>query len=193
MVQTAFNPLMECPLRVFPPVYEMHFNQFRWCRLTEVCELVPANARAAGVRFAPSAEELVSRFAALIKCNRKIENLTPAQNRKALKKIFRYSEDGSTLCGKEVPMSGNKMPPYGRFELDISTPYLNSLFVTEEWTSDTLRAIRLGAVAAVHFLDHAQKIDVRLGFPPKENERKGNVTLSGKTVGIVYKIPQCVQ
>ena len=58
------------PLIIKPPVYELTLNFWNWCKLTEICALVPGLARVAEVDFNPTPEELVSRFVALVRPNR---------------------------------------------------------------------------------------------------------------------------
>ncbi|HUC31515.1 MAG TPA: hypothetical protein VMR99_02385 [Candidatus Paceibacterota bacterium] len=147
-----------------PPVYELMLGFWRWCKLSEICAVVPGVARIAGNDFAPSPEVLVQRFAALVRPNIIPPHIEGAGKESKAKKIFRYSLTGGELYGPEVPLSehGQSLPPYRPFALGVGTPYPNGLFVPEGWAIDTLKAIRLGAIAAADFGD------VKIGFSPRE-------------------------
>jgi hypothetical protein len=156
------------PVAVTPPVYEIPINMWRWCKLEEVCAIVPGVAKLGENDFAPSPEELVSKFAALIRLNRLPDHMTSEAKERLKKKIFRYATpDGKGLGGTEVPLIAdgrdpNLAPPYAKFELDIGVPYPTGLFVPEGWVLDTLKLIRRGAVYAA---DYGK--DGIAGFYPK--------------------------
>ena len=137
------------PLVVMPPVYKLSVGFWRWCKLKEVCVIVPALAHCAGNDFEPTPEGLINRFAALVRPNRIPDGVTPRTDW-VRKKIFRYSPDGKAFWGTGVGIS-HTVPPHTPFSLGIGTPYPEGLFVPEGWVIDTLRAIRLGAVAAGDF------------------------------------------
>lgn len=178
---------------VMPPVYELELGFWRWCKLKEICAIIPDIARIAEIDFAPTPEELVSRFAALVRFNRGpnfslFENISQEERIKMKKKIFRYSKDGTNLWGTEVPIT-QPQPPYVPFQLDIETPYPKELFVPEGWVIDTLKAIRLGAVAAADF----EERKVKVGFPPAKSDRN-LITLEGSMGGVaLVKLPECVR
>ena len=161
------------PLVIKPPVYELSINFWNWCKLTEVCALVPELARVAEIDFNPTPEELVSRFAALVRPNRIPDHISEEAKERRKKKIFRYSEAGNGFSGTEVPMSGPDAPPYVPFQLSIETPYPETLFVPEGWAIDVLYAIRRGAVCAAWW------DDIQVGFPPRESGRE-LINLGGK-------------
>jgi len=165
-------------LVIMPQVYELHIGlPWRWCKLREICEIVPTLARVNGINFAPTPEDLVSRFAALAHTNKPVEGVSLQGKRK---KIFRYSF-GKSFSGKEVPTDGPSLPPYAPFNLDIKTPYPKNLFVQENWAFNTLKAIRRGIIAAVDFGDR------KIGFSPR-----GAIVLEGNTDMLIMKIPDCV-
>lgn len=141
------------PLIVMPPAYEIPapFGGY-WCKLKDICELVPQIAKLAGNKFNPTPEELVSRFAALTRLNK-----TAWPDQKKVK-VFRYSKDGNDFWGTDVPLDyGIKTFRHPDdslcFKLDIRLPYQKKLFVTEEWARATLNAVRRGAVDAVDYGD----------------------------------------
>lgn len=142
------------PLKVMPPVYQLFF--WNWCRLNEVCDIVPDLAATAGNEFRPGPDDLVRRFAALVRLNRLPEDAAKNAPRK---KIFRYSVDGSSFAGTEV-LSDLGLREKNVFRLDIASPYPPGLFVPVGWVQDTLSAIRLGSVQAVQAGSHI------IGFGP---------------------------
>ncbi|MDE2001848.1 MAG: hypothetical protein KGI60_04780 [Patescibacteria group bacterium] len=145
------------PLIVLPPVYELPFRMWRWCRLSEVCAAVPANARLAGMRFKPTPEELVSNFAELVRLNLVPDGIKDTKHEPEPVKVFRYSVDGEGMSGTYVPLDILKNsrivhthPRPSPFQLDIPTPYPRRLFVRSDWALDTLAAIRRGATQIRH-------------------------------------------
>ncbi len=151
------------PVMVVPPVYLLpSIGLWRWCKLGDVCDLVPNVAMLAGNTYAPSLEELVRDFAALVRHNVAPEG-SPAEKPPG-KKMFRYSFGGD-LRATEVLSLGqtNTDPPYVQFKLD--DPLSRDMFIPEGWARDVLRAIHGGAVAAVQW-------DNRLvGFPEDKQKR----------------------
>lgn len=175
---------IEGHVRVMPPVYEIEFGQWRWCKLGEVCEVVWALREVTELNFTPTATELVSRFAALVRPNRLPKDVDGEK-----KKIFRYSRDGISFWGTEVPQT-HPAPPYIPFKLDIEAPYPPDLFVPEGWAIDTLNAVRRGCVAAADFGKQ------RVGFGAMQpGQRLSCIVLDGpKFEGMVlFKFPDCVQ
>ncbi len=180
---------IRAPLVILPPVYELPSGFFRrWCKLTEVCMVAHQLATATGTGFMPTPAELVSRFAALVRPNR-LPKGVPEEKREGMerKKIFRFSQDGTTFSGTEVPTTHPEQPPYTHFALTIDVPYPATLFVTERWADETLSAIRSGAVAA------ADLGTVKFGFRPR-GSRKSPIHLGGSVDGGMYclAIPDCV-
>lgn len=173
------------PLVVLPPVYELTFGFWRWCKLTEVCAVIPELSRIAETHFSPTPEELVSKFAALVRLNKIPDHIKEENREKHKKKLFRFSENGTGFLATPVPLSGFEAPPYAPFELSIGTPYPPELFVPEEWAADTLMAIRKGAVSAVDF------DGLLIGFPPRES-RRDTIHLGGKHKTALIKIPDRV-
>ncbi len=188
------------PLMISPPSYELMFgfmaNIQRWCKLSDVCDLVPELTRIAETDFKPTPEDLVSRFASLMRNNkipgglRKIELENQHQTERADRprsktKIFRYSLDGTGFSGTTIPTEGFQAPPYAPFFLPIETPYPKTLFVPEEWAVDTLYAIRRGAVAAADFGE------TQVGFPPRTSKSE-IIHLGGKREMFLVKLPECV-
>lgn len=149
-----FNPSVNTV--VMPQVYDLSFHLWRWCRLTDVCAIVPDLAARVGVEFTPTPELLVSRFAPLVKpCTTCIgeEVLTPnGCERPKGRKLFRYSLNGDAIHAVEV-LDGRSGPPYTPFRLDLDLPYPEDLFVPEGWVIDTLKCVGRGAVAAVYRFD----------------------------------------
>ena len=178
------------PVIVMPPVYELPIHFWRWCKLNEICVIIPDLANFAGVEFAPTPEDLVSRFAGLVRLNRIPDHIPVEKREEFKKKIFRYSQDGNSFWGTEVPIAGSvppgTYPPYVDFRLEIGVPYPKELFVPEGWAIDTLRAIRMGSVAAVD-LD-----GMKIGFPPANSNRE-LIHLEGKKGLCLVKLPKCVQ
>ena len=174
------------PVIIKPPVYELTLNFWNWCKLSDVCELVPQLAKLADVDFEPSPEELVSRFAALVRLNRIPDRVPQEKREERKKKIFRFSVDGSGFWGQEVPLTGLGAPPYVPFFLPLERPYPKTMFVPEGWAIDTLYAVRRGAIAAAEWGD-----DVRVGFPPRDSGRD-LVNLGRKGARYFVKVPDCV-
>lgn len=133
------------PVVVMPPVWALSFNEGHWCELSEVCALVPEIYIDGNLTFTPTPEQLVSKFAALIRPNGPGLKQVPGRERP---KLFRYSEDGTSLRDTMVPVAANAAPPHVSFELCIGAPYPESLFVPAGWSMDTLLAVRSGAVSA---------------------------------------------
>jgi hypothetical protein len=173
------------PLVIKPRVYELTLNFWNWCKLTEVCELVPGLAQIAEVDFNPTPEELISRFAALVRPNRIPDHVPQEKREERKKKIFRYSMDGMGLSGARVPTDGMNAPPYAPFQLPIETPYPETMFVPEGWAIDTLYAIRRGAVAA------AEWDGTQVGFPPRTSNGPA-IHLGGKDGLFLARMPACV-
>jgi len=160
------------PVVVMPPVYELSLGAFgpcRWCKLKEVCAVVPGLALLSRMDFSPTPEQLINRFVALVR---------PVFR----KKMFRYSLSGNEVFEQEVPIR-NEVPPYFPFNLGLGITHLNEMFVPEDWVVDTLRAIRRGAVAAVDFGDVG-----KIGFPPA-NTRRIPFLLEGSPETIVVRSP----
>jgi len=151
------------PIVVVPAVYLLPVVGFwRWCKLGEICDLVPNVAMVAGNTYVPSLEELVRHFAALVR-----HNVLPKGNSNEKppgKKMFRYSF-GTDLRATEVPNHGRTStdPPYAPFKLD--DPLSREVFVPEGWARDTLRAIHAGAVAAAQFDSQL------IGFPAEKDKQ----------------------
>ena len=169
-----------------PPVYELPIHFWRWCKLNEICAIIPDLARLNGIEFAPTPEDLVSRFAGLVRLNRIPDHIPVEKKEEFKKKIFRYSRDGNGFWGTEVPITNRKAPPYIDFRLDIEIPYPKELFVPEGWVIDTLKAIRLGAIAAVDF------DGTKIGFPPANSDRE-LIHLEGKRMLALIRVPECVR
>lgn len=173
---------IEGHIRVMPPVYEIELGMWRWCKLDEVCEVVRGLREVTDTDFKPTPEDLVSRFASLVRPNRLPEGSKETEK----KKIFRYSKDGVRFWGTEVS-TAHPAPPYVPFQLDIGTPYPSGLFVPEGWALDTLKAVRQGAVAAADFGKF------KLGFRAMKNgQRLTCITLEGNFEGLI-RFPDCVQ
>jgi len=174
------------PLKVLPPVYRASFGMWRWCKLTEICAVIPGLVKVAEIRYNPTPEELVFHFAALTRLTRLPEHLVKEEADKRKKKIFRYSKDGMSLWGTEVPMA-SPMPPYEPFELQIGVPYPPGLLVPEGWAIDTLNAILQGAVAAADWGGNL------VGFRPR-NDHRSLISLGGRRDSLtVGKVPECVR
>jgi hypothetical protein len=151
---------VENPLIVMPPVYEMPMQFWRWCRLTDVCEIAVNVSGIMGPVYRPTPEELVRNFAVLTRRNQgfKSDPLGPNPNAqvaaKLNPKLFRYTVDGLHLMVKEVMNNNSRHtdPPYADFRLDgVSYPYPDPLYVPEGWALDTLRAVRQGAICAMQW------------------------------------------
>lgn len=113
------------PVVVMPAVHELRLGlRWRWCRLTDVVDVVPGVARIVGVDYRPSPAELVHDFAALVRPNRPPGGVTTDTLRK---KIFRFSADGEGLMGTEV-LVGYEGPPYKPFTLSTAVPYPECVF-----------------------------------------------------------------
>jgi len=131
------------PVPVLPVVYWLPLGQWRWCKLGDVIQIVPGVAKLGKSDFHPTPEELINRFAALVRPNKiSFSKDNPVR-------CFRYSLDGINLQGKNVPQEKDHRlnPPWKRFELD-NPPITLESFVPEGWVRDVLRAIRKGVVAA---------------------------------------------
>jgi len=150
------------PIMVMPPAYLLEMRNWRWCKLTEVCLAAKMNAKIAGFRFDPTPEELVRRFADLVRLNRVPDHLKGKGNEPKPVKVFRYSVDGKGFWGTNVPMPDCRAPLNSKnFKLDIGTPYPKRLLVREDWARDTLDAIRQGIIEVV---DYNIKKDDLCGF-----------------------------
>jgi hypothetical protein len=172
------------PVVVVPPVYELPMNYWRWCKLKEVCEVVPQVANLSDIEFAPTPEQLVSNFAALVRPNH--SPVYPPQDfpNSPKKKIFRYSLCGNGMCGKEVPTCEGT-PPYHHFNFNFGTAYPEEMFVPEGWVMDTLKAIRKGAAAAADFGDF------KVGFCPKGNKwGRDTILLEGNSESCLVRVPK---
>jgi hypothetical protein len=163
MRQENIMVLSEKSIVVMPPVYEIKIGWWRWCKLQEVCAVVPNLALLAGVVFAPTPEELVSLFSGLVRPNR----LPKEDTRKV--KVFRYSRDGEGFWGTEVPKRQTRKASTP-FSLEIEKPYPIGLFVPEGWVIDTLKAIRIGIVEAADYGDYI--VGWRL-----EGDKRGHIWL----------------
>ena len=139
---------LDKPIIVMPAVYEIPLGLWRWCRLVEVCAVVPGVAALAGSEFEPSAEQLVTFFSALARRNSRQQTPAEKKTNQLTPKYFRYSQDGSDLRADLVPDNHH---PFNQdaFRLDIPQPYPETLLVPEGWAIDTLKAIRQGAGAAM--------------------------------------------
>ena len=136
----------QSPVVVMPPVYELSFGGWRWCKLAEACAVVPRIARIAGADFAPTPDELVSKFALLVRPNgwpSVIEG-----ERRDKKRIFRYALNTLKLEFQDVPYpcKDELLHTFPPFKLDLETPYPEGMFVREDWVLDTLKVIRCGVV-----------------------------------------------
>ncbi|MCX6703070.1 MAG: hypothetical protein NTV02_00030 [Candidatus Zambryskibacteria bacterium] len=147
------------PVVVMPLSYELPLGFWKWCKISEVCAIVPNLAKLAQMRFEfnPTPEELISNFAALVRPNRLPY---PAGVMNARKKIFRYSLSGNGFSGTEVP-TGEDAPPNKKFEIFPSHCFPQDVFVPEGWVIDTLKAIRRGAISAT------DRGNYMIGFCPK--------------------------
>lgn len=95
-------PGSKCPLIVMPGIFELPIPyQSRWCKLDDVCRIIPDLTRAVGVELFSTPEELVSRFAILTRPVRQPKNSTIRVKKKL---IFRYSLDGKSLGAKDIPL-----------------------------------------------------------------------------------------
>lgn len=168
------------PLAIKPPVYELTVNLWHWCKLGEVRALVPELARAAGMDFNPTPEELVSNFAGLTRYNHIPEHVPVKERDARKKKLFRFSVDGVGLSATKLPCVELQAPPYAPFQLSIDAPYPETLFVTEEWATDVLRAIRAGAVRGAWW------DGLQVGFPPRESGRDP-IVLGKENIGTSRK------
>ncbi len=157
------------PVVVMPVVYWLPINMWRWCKLSDICETATRVAKLAGNIYHPSPEQLVREFAALVRPNRLPEHLQSTGTEKKKKKIFRYSMDGESVWGIEVPSEGStrKDPPYEPFML--LPPANPEMFVPEGWARDTLRAIMAGAVSAADWGERC------VGFRPEDKRKDGGV------------------
>jgi hypothetical protein len=174
------------PTIIFPEAYWLPMGgrlDWYWCKIGAICDIASHLALQTGIEFDPTPEELVSRFAALARLNRLPEGVTEDDIRRR-PKIFRYSRDGHSLGGVEVPTQHPHAPPYVPFELPIEKPYPRELFVQEDWARSTLSAIQLGAIAAAHFNRH------KIGFPPR-NSGKGLICLEGEREWMIVQLPSC--
>jgi len=87
------------PIVIMPRVYELPLSMWRWCKLVEVCSVVPGVALLAGNQFTLTPEDLVRNFAGLARPNR-----PPSKEKK-----FRYSVGGKSImvrCPDEANRSG---------------------------------------------------------------------------------------
>jgi len=173
------------PVVIMPPVYELSLGIWRWCRLREICDAVPDIASLARIDFRPTREELVSRFAALVRPNRLPWPAAVETAEVLKKKLFRYSLCGSGISAREVPTRDGCAPPYVPFSLELGTPYPDEMFVPEGWAIDTLKAVRRGAVAAADFGDF------KIGFPPRDSAREP-FPLEGKPGTMLLRIPATI-
>lgn len=135
------------PLQIMPAVYQLLF--WRWCKLNEVCDIIPNIAANAGNDFRPSPDELVRLFAAMVRPNRLPKEDVNAPR----KKIFRYSRDGQGFGGTEVPINFG-FREMATFHLDVERPYPTGLFVPVGWVHDVVNAVALGAMGAIYAIGH---------------------------------------
>ena len=175
------------PVAVVPPVYELPVNHWRWCNLKELCAVVPGVAALAGLEFSPSPESLVRRFAGLTRPNKEPDTGSAFQPQAEKKVIFRFSRDGLGFSGTEVPLVGEAngldlVPPFAPFILDVGMPYAETLFVREDWATDTLAAIRKGVVATA---DLGEGIIV--GMKPNDGDC---IHLGARAEMILFRIPK---
>lgn len=165
-------PVRHEPVQVMPPVYEIPLNMWRWCKLGEVCKLVPKIAWMAGNEFQPTCEELVWRFAPLVRPVRAVGREFPRR------RLFRYSLDGKDLRATPVLVEGDDEHltccPSPEFVLDIGTPYPKDLFVPEGWVIDTLKAIRSGAESAGVWGE------LKVGLPAENEPTRTAIHLNSK-------------
>ena len=144
------------PFVGMPATYELDGHR-QWCRMKDVCVVARRFASIHRVDFKITPEELICRFAALIRPNKPlvfaVDSKDPNHALRPVcpKKIFRYSKTGKGFWGTEVPMREQGGSWDSTFKLDIDTPYPKTLFVTAEWASDVFDAIRRGAGSAVDY------------------------------------------
>lgn len=144
----------QSPLCVMPPVYMLPGLGWRWCKLSDACDIANRLAPHTECGFHGTPEELVRAFAALVRLNRGPAGPDGIQHAaEPRKKMFRYSKDGIGFWGTEVPIGmGEDCPPKSDFRL-IPSPYPPDLFVPEGWVIDVLREVSQGAHAAVQHED----------------------------------------
>ena len=128
------------PLLVRPQVYALMTGVFLWCKLSDVCKIVPVLAAAHGHLFTPSPEELVNLFAQATRPN----HSSGGGKRLKLFRYVRSSRRGFEMT--EVPPNHVAQVP---FHLDCGVPYSNRIFVTAGWAFDTLEAVGGGATYAI--------------------------------------------
>lgn len=151
------------PMVIMPMVYQLPFQFWRWCNLSEVCEVAKTIYQHLEINeYECTPENLVHRFAALVRFNKVPAHLTGDIAEKRKKKIFRYSTDGTGFWGTEVPLYNKEkykenrqlnIPPHKWFELQVGSPYPKSMFVPEGWCLDTLKLIHKGAISVVDYTD----------------------------------------
>jgi len=140
------------PQLVTPPAYWLPFGMWYWCKLSDLMACAVRVASLVGMDYNPDLNRLVNKFAALVKPNKIPGHLSPNEVEK--KKIFRYSLDGLTLYGVEVPSHGNTPnyrldPPWT--PLNFDPPLTTETFVPEGWSRDVLRAIWKGTPVALDY------------------------------------------
>jgi hypothetical protein len=133
---------------VMPSQYEIAIGISRWCKIAEVCDLVPELMKPYGVEISLTPEEFISNFASLTPY---LSDRVTAVGEKP-KKLFRYSLDGRALDGKYVPTEGKNVPPHKVFQLDgIDGGYPLDMFVQAPWVEQALMAVRKGAICAFEY------------------------------------------
>ncbi|MDP1718841.1 MAG: hypothetical protein Q8L24_00215 [bacterium] len=147
------------PFVVMPAVYELDCRR-GWCRMRDVCSVARRLARTHNLDIKITSEELIRRFADLIRPNHSlpapVDRRFPDGVPKVIdrnKKIFRYSKDGNGFWGTEVPPLKKGESWFSSFKLDIGIPYPATMFVPKEWAEDVFNAIRKGAVSARDYGD----------------------------------------
>jgi hypothetical protein len=169
---------VETPLVVMPPVYEMPMNFWKWCRLSEVCEVASQLAAISCSDYKPTPENLVSRFAALTKFITFPGDKPYIGKSGRRKKLFRYTLDGKSIKATEVPVRiltiDPPAPPFMDFYLGVGKPYPDELYVPEGWAQDTLKSVKAGYIAVENWKDETIG-----GYSPKE-ELRNVVHLSGR-------------
>jgi len=163
------------PIVIMPRVYELPLSMWRWCKLVEVCSVVPGVALLAGNQFTLTPEDLVRNFAGLARPNR-----PPSKEKK-----FRYSVGGKSIMVTDVPTKQTDpgFPPHNPFTLGIGAPYPRELFVPEGWVIDVLKAIRKGAKAAADYGD------TQIGYLP---DNKGMIRLDKRPGMVLLRQPTVI-
>jgi hypothetical protein len=151
--QSMEQHIEQKPLIIKPPVYVLPGLDWNWCLLSELCMTIQGIARASQFEFSPTPEQLVSRFAALVRPNRNPWRESDEMRKESFVKIFRFSIDGQGFQGTDVPAeirTNEKMNLDMLFKLHIDAPYPPGLFVPEGWAIDVLKTVYKRGIAACH-------------------------------------------